>query len=494
MNGPALKTLTNYALALATAALLVLIFPSYNLAWLAPFALTPLLVALSREPRPMRRFLLGYAAGLAYWFFVCNWIQFVLEAHGGMGRWGGWGAFLLFCLVKAMHLGVFAMTAAIVLPKWYAIPAVAALWTGIERTHGPFGFAWLALGNAGIEMPLAMRAAPFIGVYGLSFLFATMGAAAAVVALRRGRKQLLWLVPAPALFLLPPLPAPKAGHESAVLVQPNISEDAEWTRDSIEQMHRRLIALSLQRGVAPLIVWPEVPGPIYYYRDAAFREKAQTLARLTGARFLFGTVAHTPSGGPLNSAVLLGPDGAFSDRYDKINLVPFGEFIPPLFGFVNRITQEAGDFTPGNRVVIFRAQEHKLGVFICYESAFPSEVRQFAKGGAEVLVNISNDGYFGHSDAREQHLAIVRMRAAENRRWILRATNDGVTASIDPAGRVMKRLPMYAENAGRFEYSYVSATTLYTRCGDWFAWGCLIAGATALFASQIPSYRPRLVV
>src|SRR5438105_14644382 len=120
-----------YPLAIVNAILLILIFPNWNLAILAPFALSPLLLALSREPRPLHRFLLGYASGLVYWFVVCIWIQFVLEIHGGMGRWGGWGTFILFCLIKALHLGLFAMLAAVVLPHWYAIPAIAALWTGI---------------------------------------------------------------------------------------------------------------------------------------------------------------------------------------------------------------------------------------------------------------------------------------------------------------------------------------------------------------------------
>src|SRR5260370_39612821 len=126
---------------------------------------------------------------------------------------------------------------------------------------------------------------------------------------------------------------------------------------------------------------------------------------------------------------MVNPSGGIVARYDKIKLVPFGEFVPPAFAWVNRITKEAGDFAPGNRVVVFSMGEHRAGAFICYESAFPDLVRQFARGGAEVLLNLSNDGYFGFSAAREQHLALVRMRAAENRRRILRATDDGITPS-----------------------------------------------------------------
>jgi apolipoprotein N-acyltransferase len=480
-----------YALALLTAVLLVLAFPPLNLVIFAPLALTPLLLALLWEPRPWHRFLLGYLTGNVYWFATCYWIQFVLEVHGGMGRWGGWGSFLLFSLAKSLHFAVFAMLAGVLLPRWYAIPAVAALWTGIERTHGLLGFAWLALGNAGIDMALPMRLAPLVGVYGLSFFFAMVAAGVALLIARRPRRELAWLAAVVVLVVLPPLPEPSAGTRTAVLVQPNISEEAEWTPVTADAAERRLVnltAAAAAAGETNLMVWPESPGPFYYYADPGFREKITALARETHAWFIFGTVAETPANHPLNSAVLLAPDGHLVDRYDKIFLVPFGEFIPPLFSFVNRITQEAGDFSPGQRIVVFPAGDGRLGTFICYESAFPHLVRQFVQQGANVLVNISNDGYFGHSVARQQHLLLVRMRAAENRRWILRATNDGITAALDPAGRITGRLPMYEESTGRMKYSLETGITPYTEFGDWFAWSCLIAAAILLVISQWPTY------
>ena len=490
-----LRTAVNPALALLTAVLLILTFPKANQTWLAPFALAPLLCALGREPRPARRFLLGWICGIVYWFGVCYWIQGTLQRYGDMGVFGSWGTFVLFCLAKALHLGLFSLLAAVLLPTWYAIPAIAALWVGIERTHGMFGFAWLCLGNAGIDLALPMRLAPFTGVYGLSFLFMLLSAASAVVILRRSRKELLWLGLTLLVFVLPGLPAPEPADQTAVLVQGNVSEDEEWTPQSAAQMRESLVALSLDQslgahlGARPrLIVWPETPGPIYYYRDPAMRESVTELARLTGAWLLFGTVAETPQGAPLNSAVLLNPSGALVDRYDKVNLVPFGEYVPRLFDFVNRITKEAGDFAPGSRLVVFPMGEHKLATFICYESVFPSEVRQFARQGAQLLVNISNDGYFGPSAARGQHLEIVRMRAAENRRWLLRATNDGITVSVDPAGRIREKLPSFQKAAGRFGFAFEAGVTSYTEHGDWFAWGCLALAAAGLFCSQWPHY------
>lgn len=493
LRGPALNYAANYALALLSAALLILICPDWNVVWLAPLALTPLLWALAREPRPLHRFLLGYAAGWVYWFTICIWIQFVLEYHGGMGQWGGWGTFLLFCAYKSIHLGVFSLLAAILLPHWYAAPAIAALWTGIERTHGNFGFAWLALGNAGIDMPVPLRLAPVTGVYGLSFVFALLGTAFALALLKRPRKQFPWVAPVLLLPLLPALPEAPAAGETAVLVQPNVPEDREWAPVTTEQLHLRLASVSLEaarRATTRLVLWPEVPGPLYYYNDPSFHEKVTDLARLAHAYFLFGTVAQTPDHRPLNSAVMLKPDGSFVDRYDKINLVPFGEFVPEPFGFVNRISKEAGDFVPGNRMVLFPVQGQPVGAFICYESVFPDHVRQFVKRGATLLVNLSNDGYFGHSAARGQHLSIVRMRAAENERWILRATNDGISAAIDPAGRVTSRILPYSEQVARVDFGYNRALTPYSLYGDWFAWGCLLMAVALLPLTQWPHYTP----
>ena len=170
---------------------------------------------------------------------------------------------------------------------------------------------------------------------------------------------------------------------------------------------------------------------------------------------------------------MIDPDGRVLDEYDKIKLVPFGEFVPEIFSFVNRVTKEAGDFEPGSRVVVF---PNHAGAFICYESAFPDLVREFARNGAEVFVNLSNDGYFGASAAHEQHLSLVRMRAAENARWIVRATNDGITATVDPSGRVAERLPPFTQLSATMHYGTSTSQTPYTRHGDWFAWSCLMIG------------------
>jgi apolipoprotein N-acyltransferase len=482
----------NPLLALATAVLLILAFPRFDLAWLAPVALAPLLIAVAREARAWRRFLLGWAAGVVYWFGVCYWIQFVLAFHGGLGDVAGWAVFTLFAVLKALHMGVFATLAGIAMRRWWAIPAVAALWVAVEATHGSLGFAWLALGNAGIAMEVPMRLAPFTGVWGLSFLFAAASATLALAALGRKRIELAWLAVLPLIYLLPGLPAVQRGHETALLVQPNISETEEWTAGKLETSVREQAGFTLSSALREtqqppsIVVWPEVPEPLYYEEDPSFRGEADALARALRAYFLVGVVGHTQSGAPLNSAALVSPQGGLVSRYDKVNLVPFGEFVPWPLGFANKISTELGDFAPGNRVVVSPVGGgHKIGTFICYESVFPNFVRRFAASGAEALFNISNDGWFGKSGARMQHLEIARMRAAENRRWILRATNDGVTATIDSAGRLRGSLPPFTRATSYTGFDYESGTTFYTRHGDWFAWLCGALAVVCLGADGI---------
>jgi apolipoprotein N-acyltransferase len=484
----------NFALSAASAVLLILIFPRFNFTWLAPVALTPILLACARELSWKRRFLQGWFAGVIFWAGVCYWIQFVLEVHGGMGRWGGWGAFALFALYKGLQLAVFATLAGRIMRQSWALPAVAALWTGVERTHGPTGFPWLDLGNAAIDMPLPLRVVPIVGVYGASFLFAMLGCAVALVILRRPRRDLAWLLAFAVLYVLPSAPAPVRGTETALVVQPNVDTEQDWSPTSLDALEKRMALLSMAPGAnlphINLIVWPETPAPLYFPGDAQLREMTSQIARTAQAPVMFGAVGRTAAGGPLNSAVMMNAAGEFAGRYDKIKLVPFGEFVPPLFRWVNRITQEAGDYAAGSKIVVFPMGEHHLGAYICYESAFPDLVRQFPRDGASLLINISNDGYFGPRSGREQHLALVRMRAAENRRWIVRASNDGITAAIDPAGRVFERLAPYQQLAARLRYGYVAEQTVYTRIGDWFAWLCLLAGLVLAGVAALSPARP----
>jgi apolipoprotein N-acyltransferase len=491
----------NWILAFASTALLVLLFPRYSFVWLAPIALTPLLIACAREARWRWRFALGYGAGVAYWFGLCNWIQWTLAHHAGMNAAVAWLLFFLFCLAKAVQMGVFAALAGVLLQSALAIPAIAALWVAIEWTHSYTGFEWLNLGNAGSDMSIPLRLAPITGVWGLSFAFALMSAAIASLILRRPRLQVLWLLLMPALIFLPEVPNAAPGNASAILVQPNIDDETEWTTELLRRTEQQLTFLSLSpalgrgagredaRGDPDLIVWPEMPAP-FYDNDDQFLGIVSSIAKTAHAAVLTGVVAHAQDGAPLNSALLTGPNGGVISRYDKVNLVPFGEFVPWPFGILaQKVSSEAGEFEAGKRVIVSPVDSHRIGVFICYESVFPGYIRKFAASGAEALFNISNDSWFGKSQARYQHLQIVRMRAAENARWILRATDNGITAVIDPAGRVVRTTQEYSELAARFQYRYRKDLAVYTRYGDWFVLLCAMIAAATLTSVVLPARR-----
>jgi apolipoprotein N-acyltransferase len=288
-------------------------------------------------------------------------------------------------------------------------------------------------------------------------------------------------------------------EHTALLVQENIPaiDEHDWTPDYFQTTIQELTQLSetpLSSGKRPdLIVWPESPAP-FFENDAKFRDPLSQIARQTQTWILAGNVTVHNSGGTqqtiFNSASLIAPSGAWTSRYDKVHLVPFGEYVPfqRLFSFAGGLTQQVGDFSSGKARDPLTAGNTKLGIFICYESIFPDEVREFAKNGAQVFVNISNDGWYGDSGAYAQHLKQSRMRAVENARWLLLDTNTGVTASADPYGRIVTSVPRKVRTVLQAHYGLSSKTTFYTRHGDWFAYLCAIISLVALFM-RLPFFK-----
>jgi apolipoprotein N-acyltransferase len=302
----------------------------------------------------------------------------------------------------------------------------------------------------------------------------------------------------------PPKPAATA---TAVLVQPNLDvagdnrwsgpgeweqHIAEFTRLAGEQC-KTYIAGTPQTGapmgeiVCPpysthpdLVAWPESPAP-FDETDPKFQKALIGIAHTVQAPLVVGNIgwdydAPGQQWRDYNSALIVAADGARVGRYDKIHLVPFGEYIPfqQLLSFAHKLTGRVSLFWRGDDRKVFRLNGHRYGVFICYESVFADEVRQFAQLGAEVLVNISDDGWYGDTSAPWQHLNMLRMRAIENRRWILRDTNNGVTAAIDPYGRVRQSIPRHQTDALPAGYGFRDDVTFYTAHGDVFAWACAI--------------------
>jgi apolipoprotein N-acyltransferase len=381
------------------------------------------------------------------------------------------------------------------------------------------GFPWNLLGISQVDnIPLA-HIATVTGVYGLSFEIMVVNTAlAAAFVLRternqRSRRKPLLLATAAAVLVLQAgrliSPPAVATNHTARLVQQNIPvlQGGDWTKEYFEGTLRDLSRISLlgpssnatgqnptgqDQSQAPsvhpdLIVWPESPAP-FYTTDPLFRETVSNIAREARTWVLVGSLGirnagETPERATelYNSGSLVNPAGEWGERYNKTHLVPFGEYVPfkRVFGFAGGLTKEVGDFSPGTSRAALQAGS-KLGVFICYESIFPDEIRQLAANGAEVLVNISNDGWYGDSGAYAQHLKQARMRAVENDRWLLRDTNTGVTATIDPYGRVVSTIPRKVRDALDAPYAITNVTTFYTRHGDWFAYLCAIISVAGL--------------
>jgi apolipoprotein N-acyltransferase len=236
-----------------------------------------------------------------------------------------------------------------------------------------------------------------------------------------------------------------------------------------------------------LVIWPEAPAP-FSWQDPQFAKLASSLAIRARHPFLAGVIEwkdkKLPNGRmgmePFNSAILVDSQGQRVFSYDKIHLVPFGEYepFPLIHRVVNSVSSEVGGFAKGSRYAVGTLPGgYRFSVFICYEAIYPGEVRRFAADGADLLINISNDGWFGKSAAAVQHLHMARVRAVENRRWLLRVTNSGITASIDPYGRIYAPMPRDVRGALDLPYNFKRNETLFTRFGNWFAWLCVLVSA-----------------
>ncbi len=508
-----------WLLAILSAIVQVLIFPLPNLYMLSWVAIAPLLVAVLRArvpdtlqlrgeehllpARSWQGFILGYVCGILWYGGNCYWIYSTMKQYGGVGGPGALGLLFLFCLYLALYHGVFGLIVSLLAKQSLRTALVFSpfVWVALELARTRItGFPWDLLGITQVDnIPLA-KIATFTGVYGVSLEIMVVNAAvAAALVVRRSRRKPLLLASLMAGCLLQAgrwFPAPRLVTDHTVLlVQENIPvlDSADWTRQYFDVTLADLTRISLnpppgEQQHPGLIVWPESPAP-FYAGDPLFRTALSQLAINARAWMLAGNIGtQNASMSPqrttevFNSAALITPNGEWDGHYDKIHLVPFGEYLPfkRWLSFAGGLTREVGDFSRGISRAPLEAGDQKLGIFICYESIFPDEVRQSAKVGAQVFVNVSNDGWYGDSGAYAQHLKQARMRAIENARWLLRDTNTGVTAAIDPNGRVAQSVPRKVRTALLASYALESGTTFYTRNGDWLAYACAIISIGAI--------------
>jgi len=490
----------------------VVIFPLpgvYVLSWIC---IAPLLVALLRarpagelqiagsvrlQPAtPWQGFLLGYFCGIVWYAGTCYWIYDTMRQYGGLNTPMALLVLLLFCCYLGLYHGAFGLILSLLArPHDHRRALVLApfVWVAIELARTRIsGFPWNLLGISQVDNIALCRIAGWTGVYGISFEIVLVNVALAVVFLiprpKRGMMFAAALAAATVLQSGRLIEAPSVRPDhAALLVQQNIPVAADWNRPGYFLQTLQGLIDFTQKSAAEsphakidLVVWPESPAP-FFTNDAHFRDAISEMARNTKSWVVAGTIGSNASNpnadGPLfNSAALVSPTGAWTARYDKVHLVPFGEYLPfpSLFSFAGGLTREVGQFDHGTSRQPLPAGSDPLGVFICYESIFPDEVRQSANLGAQVFVNISNDGWYGDSGAYAQHLNQTRMRAIENNRWLLSATDTGVTATIDPWGRITARIPRKERLALVAPYALTTVTTFYTRHGDWFAYACSI--------------------
>ena len=474
-------------------------FPSHHVPLLAWLSVAALMVA-SLGARPRRAALCGFLHGAVFYTATLPWISTVMRVHGGLPVAPAAGVLVLIVAAASLFTATFAL-----LISWlgrssvtHACLAAPFLWVVLEfgRTHLPhIGFPWNLLGYAASSNLALLQLAPLTGIYGLSFLIAGYNSLFAWAIKGssgfRDRRAAVWLAVTLALVLVAQfggrfVPA-EAPRRVARLLQTNFPQSPSYPADWMDRHApeldelERLSNVARERG-AELVIWPETPAP-FSMQDPKFAQRAERIARASGSAFLLGVVDWKPGphGGlaPYNSAALLDAAGRRTFHYDKIHLVPFGEYVPlrRWLRFARSLTAEVGGFQAGSEYKVGELPGGKFGVFICYEAIFPAEVRRFVVGGAELLVNISNDGWFGRSAAPEQHLAMARVRAVENRRWLLRATNNGYTVAVDPYGRYAARLEPDLRGALEAPYDFRSDLTLYACWGDWLAWLCLVVTA-----------------
>ncbi len=514
-------------LVLVAAALHALALPPWSVAGLRWVALVPLLLVVARSA-PLRAAGVGLLWGTATMWGIAYWVPVALSTYYAQPLWVGLALSMLAALaVCGLWAAGFAATAA-----WLAartsgvarIVTVAALWVSFElaRSWPAVGNPWLLLGYSLVPDEVLRQAADLGGVYLLSFLVVAVNASIADLLLepppRRATAVARRLAPVALLLLaawlhgrsrltssLAPLPA----LEVAV-VQPNVDLGWQWrselygrSLDDYLDLSRR--AVVRKRPRPELLIWPENAVTFFLEEEPAFRRAIGSALAPRGVDLIVGGPAvERPAESPgesagqaearyFNSAFYLTADGRLAGRYDKLRLLPFAEYFPlGSIDLLRRSFARVRSFTPGGAAAPLPTRFGKVAVAICFEAIFPELVRAQMVQGARLLVNLSNDAWLGPGPGSEQHLAMVRLRAVENRTWVVRSTPTGISAVVDPEGRVVERGEPGARTVLRARVGLGDVATVYRRFGDVFAWACLAWALLASGYAIIPSRRMRL--
>jgi apolipoprotein N-acyltransferase len=503
-------------LAATTGILLPYCFPRYDLGLLAWVALIPLHIALDGLSRRRQAFWLGWLAGIICSTGIMSWVVTAMNTYGKVPLVFSYGIMLLLTAYLGLYVGIYSAGVVwfrMLMPR-YGLFAAPCLWVTLEllRTYVLSGLPWSLLGYSQYRQLDVIQIADHLGVYGVSFLIVLSNVALAelylwLMPLFRGFRpaRLPWELVTTAAMLVSLswaystslIASETMEHSKATLqvgvVQPNIDQAVKWDQAFREETLRRYDHLTESFGYGvDLVVWPEAATPFIYEREPVYQLQLVAMANRASAPLLFGSpaVRFDQERKPflLNSAYLLSPDGELLGRYDKQHLVPFGEYIPlksSLLFFLEKMVEGIGDFQagPGPTILSFQLKESdgvaparrvKFGVVICYEVIFPDLVRRIAGSGAEFLVTITNDAWFGDSSAPAQHFSMVVLRSVENHLAFARAANTGISGFIDPFGRIIVASPTFTQTAVQAEIPVRQTKTFYSRHGDVFAYGCML--------------------
>ncbi|HTN42805.1 MAG TPA: apolipoprotein N-acyltransferase [Nitrospiria bacterium] len=507
-------------LASLSGVLCFLSFPRYDFEALAWIALVPLFLALENQT-VRKSFWLGWSAGTVYFLGTVHWVTNTMIRYGKLPAVVSYPIMLLFVVYLGLYVAAFAALF-VFLRRRTTFPATLSapvLWVSLEllRTYALTGFPWAALGYSQYLALPVIQVADTTGVYGVSFLVVLVNVAVAEggLALRVPRfRPAAWKPVATALVAVALVLGYGAWRLSqdrlsqpptlrVGVVQANIPQDRKWdarfrqeTIDRYERLSNDLSSRSIR-----LLVWPEAAMPFFFEEDEAFRQQVVDTVRGDRVPLLFGSPAVTTVGNQLrlfNSAYFLSADGRLLGRYDKMHLVPFGEYVPleRLLFFVNKMAEGIGDFLPGEDYTVMTlpsvdesqqtaqaGPSPKIATVICFEVIFPDLVRRFVKHGAQLMITITNDAWFGDSSAPYQHFSMVVLRAVENRVPFARAANTGVSGFIDRSGRIQKTSPIFVEAAQADALRLRTQTTFYTRHGDIFAYVCAIMASFMIYTA-----------
>lgn len=496
----------DYLLAVVSGLLLAFSFPKAGIAVLAWVALVPLLLACSRKSAA-KAAKLGFAAGLACYGAVLYWINIAVTTYGHLPLAV---SIFIFTVLVAYMAAYFAVLCCFMrLGEKNGIPSVVSLpllWVSLEyvRSFLLTGFPWASLGYSQYRILPLIQVADITGVYGLSFLVALCNAVV-YLAIRgyvkgRGgkgeypvRSGIVFAILAATVFGygFVRLSDPAAGESMKVaLVQGNIDQSIKWDpefRDATISIYEKLTRQASVGGV-DLVVWPESAAPFFFQDGGMPSRRIAALAAEIRSPILFGSPAYDDVNDRrnlYNSAFLLSGEGRLLGRSDKMHLVPFGEYVPlaKALPFVRKLVEGVGDFSPGERITALDPGKGKIGVLVCFEGIFPELSRHYARAGARLLVNITNDAWYGKSSAPYQHLSMATFRAVENRMPLVRAANTGITAFIDSNGRIASETPLFKEAFLVDRVVLGNTVTFYARFGDVFAVLCILVSlAMAGFA------------